>query len=72
MIDGPLDAANLIVLTLPDGSTREVPAGTLGRDVVATIGARLLQASVAVAINGDVVDLMTPLRESGADRKSVV
>ena len=66
MIDGPLDAANLIVLTLPDGSTREVPAGTLGRDVVATIGARLLQASVAVAINGDVVDLMTPLRESGA------
>lgn len=67
MIDGPLAApAEMIVLTLPDGSTREVPQGTLGRDVVATIGARLLQASVAVAVDGEVQDLMTPLRRSGA------
>ena len=57
--------ANL-VLTLPDGSTREVPSGTLARDVVATIGARLLQASIAVAVDGEVQDLMTPLRKSGA------
>lgn len=56
----------MIVLTLPDGSTREVPSGTLGRDVVATIGARLLQASIAVAVDGEVQDLMTPLRRSGA------
>ncbi len=56
----------MIVLTLPDGSTREVPAGTLARDVVATIGARLLQASLAVAVDGEVQDLMTPLRSSGA------
>lgn len=67
MIDGPLsNAAAMIVLTLPDGSTREVPAGTLARDVVATIGARLLQASIAVAVDGEVQDLMTPLRTSGA------
>ena len=56
----------MIVLTLPDGSTREVPVGTLARDVVATIGARLLQASLAVAVDGEVQDLMTPLRASGA------
>ncbi len=55
-----------VVLTLPDGSTRKVPPGTLARDVVGSIGARLLQASVAVAIDGDVLDLMTPLRASGA------
>jgi len=55
-----------IVLTLPDGSTREVPVGTLARDVVGSIGARLLSASVAVAVNGEVLDLGTPLRESGA------
>lgn len=68
MIDGPLAAApaEMIVLTLPDGSTREVPSGTLGRDVVSTIGARLLQASIAVAVDGEVQDLMTPLRRSGA------
>ncbi len=65
----PADAAltaDTIVLTLPDGNTREVPAGTLARDVVGSIGARLLSASVAVAVNGEVLDLMTPLRESGA------
>jgi threonyl-tRNA synthetase len=61
----PADNA-VIVLTLPDGSTREVPAGTLARDVVGSIGARLLQASVAVAVDGEVQDLMTPLRKSGA------
>jgi threonyl-tRNA synthetase len=66
MIDGPHAPAEMIVLTLPDGSTREVAAGTIGRDVVATIGARLLQASIAVAVDGEVVDLMTPLRASGA------
>ncbi len=68
MIAGPSSPAvdALLVLTLPDGSTREVPYGTLGRDVVATIGARLLQASIAVAVDGEVQDLMTPLRSSGA------
>ncbi|MEQ1691377.1 MAG: threonine--tRNA ligase [Gemmatimonas sp.] len=69
MIDGPPAAASadeMIVLTLPDGSTREVVAGTPGRDVVATIGARLLQASIAVAVDGAVQDLMTPLRTSGS------
>jgi threonyl-tRNA synthetase len=59
-------AAATLVLTLPDGSTREVPEGTLARDVVASIGARLLQASIAVAVDGEVQDLMTPLRKSGA------
>lgn len=57
---------NAISLTLPDGNTREVPSGTLARDVVGSIGARLLSASVAVAVNGEVLDLMTPLREGGA------
>ena len=37
-----------IVLTLPDGNTREVAPGTLARDVVGSIGARLLQAALAV------------------------
>jgi len=63
----PSDAPpTTLVLTLPDGSTREVPYGTVPRDVVATIGARLLQASIAVAVDGEVQDLMTPLRKSGA------
>ena len=54
------------MLTLPDGNTREVAPGTLARDVVGSIGARLLQAALAVAVDGEVQDLMTPLRRSGA------
>lgn len=61
-----VSADHPIVLTLPDGSTREVAAGTLAREVVGSIGARLLQAALAVAIDGEVQDLMTPLRKSGA------
>ena len=57
-----------IVLTLPDGATRTVPVGTLPRDVVATIGERLLRAAVGVAVDGEVQDLMTPLRRGGAFR----
>lgn len=62
----PSVSADSIVLTLPDGSTREVASGTPARDVVGTIGARLLQAALAVAVDGEVQDLMTPLRTSGA------
>src|SRR6478672_8558692 len=55
-----------IVLTLPDGATREVEPGTLARDVVASIGSRLLRDAIAVSIDGDVQDLMTPIRRGGA------
>lgn len=58
-------APEMIVLTLPDGATREVPVGTLARDVVGSIGPRLLLAAIAVAVDGEVLDLMTPLRASG-------
>jgi threonyl-tRNA synthetase len=68
MAEAPAVAASSaeIVLTLPDGTTRAVPFGTLPRDVVGTIGTRLLQAAIAVAVDGDVQDLSTPLRKSGA------
>ena len=55
-----------LTLTLPDGATREVEPGTLARDVVASIGSRLLRDAIAVSIDGDVQDLMTPIRRSGA------
>ena len=57
-----------ITLTLPDGATRTVAAGTLAREVVRSIGERLLRASIAVALDGEVLDLGTPLRRGGAFR----
>jgi threonyl-tRNA synthetase len=70
MIDSPASASSQadITLTLPDGATRVVPAGTLPSDVVRSIGERLLIAAVAVSVNGEIQDLMTPLRASGAFR----
>jgi threonyl-tRNA synthetase len=59
-------ATETLTLTLPDGSTRNVERGVLARDVVASIGAGLLRAAIAVEVNGRVEDLMTPIRESGA------
>jgi threonyl-tRNA synthetase len=55
-------------LRLPDGSVREVAVGTLPRDVVGSIGQRLLRDAIAVKIDGEVQDLMTPLRRGGAFR----
>ena len=54
-----------LTLVLPDGATRDVPAGSLPRDVVASIGPRLLLAAIAVAVDGEVQDLVTPLRRGG-------
>ncbi|MHB1223929.1 MAG: threonine--tRNA ligase [Gemmatimonadaceae bacterium] len=66
---GAVSAANgagaLLALRLPNGDVREVPPGTPARDVVAGIGERLLRDAIAVTLDGQVVDLMTPLRASG-------
>jgi threonyl-tRNA synthetase len=60
--------SDTLTLTLPDGAQRSVPAGTLARDVVASIGPRLLRDAVAVKVDGKIMDLVTPLRQSGEFR----
>ena len=57
-----------LTLTLPDGSTRVVDAGTSPLDVVRSIGERLARDAVAVEVNGELQDLVTPLRRSGTFR----
>ena len=39
-------------MTLPDGSTKTVPAGTTGLDLAASIGRRLAKDAVAVEVDG--------------------
>jgi threonyl-tRNA synthetase len=50
-----------IRLTLPDGSVREVPAGTTARAVAQSIGAGLARAAVAARVDGQVRDLDRPI-----------
>ena len=57
-----------LTLTLPDGSTRAVDSGTSPLDVVRGIGERLARAAIAVEVNGQIQDLVTPLRQSGSFR----
>jgi len=58
----------MLTLRLPDGATREAPEGALPRDVVASIGPRLLRDAIAVEVDGEVLDLNTPLRKGGSFR----
>ncbi len=58
----------MITLVLPDGAKRDVPEGTLPREVVGSIGERLLRAAIAVEVDGEIQDLITPLRRGGSFR----
>ncbi|MBY0369356.1 threonine--tRNA ligase [bacterium] len=48
-------------ITLPDGSVREVAAGTTAQAIAASIGQRLEKASVAAKVDDVVYDLTRPL-----------
>src|SRR5918994_832401 len=50
-----------VTVTLPDGSSRTVPAGTSVRDVAAGISPRLASAALAAVVNDQLVDLTHPL-----------
>ncbi len=52
-----------ITITLPDGSTMQVPAGTTAGQVAEEIGPKLAHDAVAARINGQTVDLSTPIDE---------
>jgi threonyl-tRNA synthetase len=53
-----------ISVTLPDGSSRAVPAGTTGAELAAAIGAGLARAAVAIEVDGRLVDLSCPLPDA--------
>jgi threonyl-tRNA synthetase len=50
-----------ISVTLPDGSSRRVPAGSTPADIAAGISPRLAKAALAATVDGRLVDLTFPL-----------
>jgi threonyl-tRNA synthetase len=52
---------NEISVTLPDGSSRRVPAGTTAGEVAAQISPGLARAALAAVVNDHLVDLTYPL-----------
>lgn len=53
--------SDLIVVTLPDGSTREVARGTTPGEIAASIAKSLAKASYIAKVNGDFWDLSRPI-----------
>jgi len=53
----------MIKITLPDGSTREVAMGTTPAQIAADIGPGLAKAALAAKIDGELRDIMRPLEQ---------
>ncbi len=57
-----------ITLTLPDGSSRAVAAGTTPLAVAQSIGPRLAKDAIGAELDGRLIDLRTPIQKSGPFR----
>jgi threonyl-tRNA synthetase len=57
-----------ITVTLPDGSSRSVPAGSTPADVARLISPGLAKAALAAVVNGQFVDLTFPLTRAAEVR----
>jgi len=57
-----------ISVTLPDGSSRRLPAGSTPGEVAAQISPRLAKAALAAVVDGKLVDLTFPLQKDSAVR----
>jgi threonyl-tRNA synthetase len=53
----------MLHITLPDGSVRQVEAGSTGYDLAASISEGLARNALAVKVNGEIRDLHRPLTE---------
>ena len=58
--------SQMFTITLPDGSVREMPAGSTPADVAAAIGPGLAKAALAARIDGELVDLTRPFTGNAA------
>jgi len=58
--------SDLIAVTLPDGSKRELEAGSTGADLAASIGSRLASAAVITVVDGEEHDLVDALPDGAS------
>lgn len=58
-----MSSSDTITVSLPDGSPKDLPAGSTGADLALSIGPRLAKAAVAVTVDGverDLGEALTP------------
>ena len=57
---------SVVRLTLPDGTVRELPAGTTGRELAQAIGPGLARAALAIRVDDQLWDLDRPIEADAA------
>jgi threonyl-tRNA synthetase len=60
--------SDLLTITLPDGSVREVKTGTTPGEIAAAIGPGLAKAALAARVDGELRDIMRPLEKDSTSR----
>jgi threonyl-tRNA synthetase len=55
-----------VTVTLPDGSSLQLPEGASGADAAAAIGPRLAKDALGIKVDGELRDLGTPLPDGAA------
>lgn len=60
----------MLQIQLPDGTIKEYPENYTAIDIAKTIGERLANATLAVEVNGTVVDATRPIRDLVGDSSS--
>ncbi len=69
----PMEAAtDKVLVTLPDGTPLELPAGATGADAAAAIGAGLAKAALAIKVDGVLRDLEAPLPDGGGQEIAIL
>jgi threonyl-tRNA synthetase len=58
-----LKETKMVALTFPDGARRDYPQGTTGLDIAKGISPSLAKRTVAMALDGNVVDLTDPIEK---------
>ncbi len=58
--------SEMITISLPDGSARQMPLGSTPADVAAAIGPGLAKAALAARVDGELVDLSRPFTGDAA------
>lgn len=56
----------MITITFPDGNSKEFAKGTTGEDIAQSISPGLRRQSLAIKLDGELIDLRKPLAEDGA------
>ena len=56
----------MVNVSFPDGAVREYPRGTTGTTIVNSISKSLAKKTVAMRVDGELVDLAQPFEHDGA------